>query len=182
MGECIMISVIIPVYNTQRYLAKCIESVICQTYKDLDIIIVDDGSTDLSGEICDEYKKKDPRIRVFHTQNASLSAARNTGIENVPEESEWIAFVDSDDYIEKDMYERLLKGNSDSDIVECGLIKEYNGKSEIESLQKGTYEKEEAFVMLLNGKIRNYAWDKIFRKKLFRDIRFPVRMSPYSTS
>ena len=165
---------IILVYNVEKYLPRCIESVICQTYKDLDIILVDDGSTDSCGKICDEYAKKDPRIRAIHISNCGVSGARNTGIINALPQSEWIAFVDSDDYLEKDMYERLIKASGDSDIVECGLIKEYRDKSVIESLQKGTYGKEEAFVMLFYGKIRNFAWDKIYRKELFRKIRFPI--------
>ena len=168
-----MISVIIPVYNVSKFLPKCIESVISQTYEDLDIILVDDGSTDCSGKICDEYAEKDSRIRVIHTDNNGLSAARNIALDNVLPKSKWIAFIDSDDYIDCDMYENLLKEGSGSDIIECGLVNEYNGKQKVESLKKGTYGTRDAFVMLLNGKIRNYAWDKLYRKELFKKIRFP---------
>lgn len=169
-----MISVIVLVYNVEKYLAKCLDCVVCQTYKDLDIILVDDGSTDSCGKICDEYAEKDPRIRVIHTANSGVSAARNIGLDNVLPQSEWIAFVDSDDYMDQEMYERLIKASGDSEIVECGLVKEFKEKSEVQSLQKGTYGTEEAFIMLLNGKIRNFAWDKIYRKELFREIRFPI--------
>lgn len=168
-----MISVIIPVYNVERFLPKCINSVIRQTYKELDIILVNDGSTDSSGDICNDYAAKDKRIRVINTENRGLSAARNIGIDNALPQSEWIAFVDSDDYIEHNMFAKLLKKAPDSDIIECGLIKEYRTTQKVESLKKGTYSTREALVMLINGKIRNYAWDKLYRKELFREIRFP---------
>jgi glycosyltransferase involved in cell wall biosynthesis len=89
------ISVIIPVYNTESYLRKCLDSIVNQTYRELEIIIIDDGSTDGSGEICDEYKMSDSRIRVFHTENRGLSCARNLGLDEA--KGEWIGFVDSDD-------------------------------------------------------------------------------------
>ena len=102
-----MISVIVPVYNVEPYLRKCLDSIIGQTYKDLEIIIIDDGSTDCSGKICDEYEERDGRLKVFHTENKGLSAARNLGLDNAT--GDWIGFVDSDDWIEPDMYEVLLK-------------------------------------------------------------------------
>ena len=169
-----MISVIIPVYNVERFLSKCINSVIHQTYKELDIILVNDGSTDSSGEICNDYAAKDKRIRVIHTENRGLSAARNIGIDNVLPQSEWIAFIDSDDYIERNMFAKLMKAVKDSDLIECSLIKEYKTKQKLELLEKGTYGTKESIALLINGKIRNYAWDKLYRKELFRDIRFPV--------
>ena len=101
-----MISVIVPVYNVELYLRKCLNSVVNQTYRDLEILIIDDGSTDGSGEICDEYRK-DERVRVFHTDNRGLSCARNLGLDNAT--GEWIGFVDSDDWIEPDMYEVLIR-------------------------------------------------------------------------
>lgn len=91
------ISIIIPVYNAEKYLPQCIESIIAQTFRDFELILIDDGSRDLSGHICDQYAKCDPRIRVYHQSNQGASSARNTGIEKA--NSEWICFVDSDDYI-----------------------------------------------------------------------------------
>lgn len=90
-----MISIIVPVYNVERYLRKCLDSVIGQTYRDLEVLIIDDGSTDGSGAICEEYEGKDKRIKVFHTVNRGLSAARNLGLDEA--KGEWIGFVDSDD-------------------------------------------------------------------------------------
>ena len=98
-----LISVILPVYNVQQYLEKCIESVVNQTYKNLEIILIDDGSTDMSGKICDEFAEKDGRIKVIHSKNGGVSAARNIGLDIAT--GEYIGFVDSDDWIESQMYE-----------------------------------------------------------------------------
>ena len=114
-----LISIIIPVYNVEKYLAKCVESVINQTYKKIQIILIDDGSTDNSGKICDDFKLKDNRIEVIHKKNGGLSDARNAGLKIV--KGDYIGFIDSDDYIEKDMYETLLclliENNADISIV-----------------------------------------------------------------
>ena len=119
-----MISVIVPVYNVKPYLRKCLDSIINQSYRDLEILIIDDGSTDGSGDICDEYRKDD-RIKVFHTENRGLSAARNLGLDSAS--GDWIGFVDSDDWIEPDMYEVLIRKGEETgaDVVECGSLFEY---------------------------------------------------------
>lgn len=100
-----MISVIVPVYNTKEYLERCVNSLLNQTYQDMEIILVDDGSTDGSGEICDRFAERDRRIRVLHKENGGSSSARNLGIENA--EGDYIGFVDSDDYVDANMYEKL---------------------------------------------------------------------------
>lgn len=100
-----MISVIVPVYNTKEYLERCVNSLLMQTYQDMEIILVDDGSTDGSGEICDRFAEREERIRAFHKENGGSSSARNLGIDNA--KGEYIGFVDSDDYVDADMYERL---------------------------------------------------------------------------
>lgn len=103
-----MISVIVPVYNTKAYLERCIDSLLEQTYRDMEIILVDDGSTDGSGEICDSYAARDGRVRVFHKENGGSSSARNLGLDNA--RGDYIGFADSDDYVDPDMYERLYAG------------------------------------------------------------------------
>lgn len=103
----ILISVIVPIYNVQPYLNRCIDSLLNQTHKNLDIILVNDGSTDCCGEICDEYVKKDTRVKVIHKKNGGLSSARNAGLKLAT--GDYIGFVDSDDYIENDMYENLIE-------------------------------------------------------------------------
>ena len=100
-----MISVIVPVYNTKEYLERCVNSLLMQTYQDMEIILVDDGSTDGSGEICDRFAEREERIRAFHKENGGSSSARNLGIDNA--KGDYIGFVDSDDYVDADMYERL---------------------------------------------------------------------------
>ena len=116
-----LISVIVPVYNIEAYLRKCIDSILAQTYTNLEIILVDDGSTDNSGEICNEYAAKDARIRVIHKGNGGLSSARNTGIDIAT--GKYIGFVDSDDYLAPDMYEKLLGAivNNHADISVCNV-------------------------------------------------------------
>lgn len=104
--ENISVSVIVPVYNVAPYLLKCIESILHQSHKNIEVILVDDGSTDDSGKICDDYEEKDNRISVIHKRNAGVSVARNTGIDAA--KGEWICFVDGDDYVMQDYVEYLL--------------------------------------------------------------------------
>ena len=117
-----LISVIVPVYNVENYLPRCLDSIINQTYTNLEILLVDDGATDNSGKLCDEYAQKDNRIRVFHKENGGVSSARNMGLDNAT--GEYIAFVDSDDYIDKCMYEIMLNSSvqNNADIVVCGYL------------------------------------------------------------
>ena len=120
-----LISVIVPIYNVEKYLERCLDSIIKQTYKNLDIILVDDGSIDNSTKICDEYVKKDSRIKVIHKENGGLSDARNVGIDN--SDGKYICFIDSDDYIELDMIENLYDGivKNNANICCCGKLLEY---------------------------------------------------------
>ena len=126
-----MLSVIIPVYQAEQVLEKCIDSVLAQSFQDLEIILVDDGSTDRSGVICDNYAKQDSRIKVIHKKNAGVSAARNSGLSLAS--GEYIAFVDSDDYLEPNMYQsmmdKMLKYNCD--VVMCDCIKDFSDYSEV---------------------------------------------------
>ena len=130
------ISVIVPVYNIEGYLGKCIDSIIAQTYKDLEIILVDDGSSDHCGAICDKYAKKDNRIKVIHKPNGGLSDARNHGIEAAT--GSYLGFVDGDDYIEPQMYEKLHNAlvENDAEMSICsfryvGGYEERNGRLSI---------------------------------------------------
>ena len=167
-----MISVIIPVYNVEPYLQKCLDSVIGQTYRDLEIVIVDDGSTDGSGDICDEYRSDD-RVKVFHTENRGLSAARNLGLDNAS--GDWIGFVDSDDWIEPDMYEALIKKAEETgaDVVECGCYLEYPSGTVEKSRPSICVSGAEAIQFLLREDISNAVWDKLWKRCCFDNIRFP---------
>lgn len=127
-----LISVIVPVYNVQKYVRKSVESILQQTYKNLEIILVDDGSTDESGKICDMLARSDNRVTVIHKKNGGLSDARNAGLDRAT--GELIGFVDSDDYIEKNMYEVLEERMriNEADISCCGRYA-FNGRSNIKS-------------------------------------------------
>ncbi|MEN2775831.1 glycosyltransferase [Acetivibrio clariflavus] len=115
------ISVIVPVYNAEKYLRKCVDSIINQSYRNLEIVLVNDGSTDNSGLICDDYKNMDERIKVFHKANGGVAAATNVGLDNMT--GDYVVFVDSDDYIEKNMLEDMLLilQKENADIVQCGI-------------------------------------------------------------
>ena len=172
-----MISVIVPVYNVEPYLKKCLDSIIGQSYKDLEILIIDDGSTDYSGNICDEYEELDDRIRVFHTENKGLSCARNLGLDEA--KGEWIGFVDSDDWIEPNMYEALLNKAEETgaDVVECGFYRDYPMKPIKQTVNEKVVTGSDVLKALLNGQISTQVWDKIYRAVIFNTIRFPVGRS-----
>lgn len=173
------ISVIIPVYNVAEYLIECMESVINQTYKNIEIILVDDGSTDYSRNICDEYEKKDRRIRVIHKKNGGLSDARNAGI-NIASGT-YITFIDSDDKITVDMIEylwtMLISQNVDMSVCQCDYIDERSNLIKNrglfnDSLILGTEKCMEAF--LENPGFNTVAWGKLYKRTFFENVRYPV--------
>ena len=172
-----LISIIIPVYKVEKYLEKCIESVLKQTYTNLQIILVDDGSPDNCGKICDEYAKKDSRIEVIHKVNGGLSYARNVGISKA--KGRYIGFVDSDDYIKEDMYEILLNliKEYDADVSICNLYDVIDGKEYIRNKENGIQEYSRLDILkevLLDKNIQNYAWNKLYKKELFDEIKYPI--------
>ena len=168
-----MISVIVPVYNVEPYLRKCLDSIVNQTYRGLEILVIDDGSTDGFGKICDEYTGKDERVKVFHTENRGLSAARNLGLDEA--QGEWIGFVDSDDWIEPDMYEVLLNRalETGADIVECGVFKEYPDRTIDWTKPQKCLSAMEAVRALLQRDLRNAVWNKLWKRTCFNSVRFP---------
>ncbi|MFR5743971.1 MAG: glycosyltransferase [Anaerostipes hadrus] len=173
-----LISVIIPVYNVEKYLNKCITSVVEQTYKNLEIIIVDDGSTDQSPEICDEWKKRDSRIQVVHSSNGGAGKARNTALDIAT--GDYVTFVDSDDYIAPQMYQVLLEQFYDGiGIVECNYSMVYDDSEEFKEKRKiykiHTYSAVEAMHENINDHIfRQLIWNKMYRKDVIKGIYFPT--------
>lgn len=173
------ISVIIPIYNVEKYLTKCLESVINQTYNNLEIILVDDGSTDNSGKICDEFSRIDKRIKVIHKNNGGLSDARNKGIESST--GKYISFIDSDDLVNRNMIEILRKNllDFDADISICAFKKVTMDKKIDEEVVKTNntvvYNNLQAIRELLNSdeKVTNHSWNKLYKIKLFEKILFP---------
>ena len=172
------ISVVVPVYNVEKYLEKCLNSIINQTYKNIEIIVVDDGSTDSCGQLCDEYAIMDKRIIVIHKKNGGLSDARNVGIDNAT--GKFICFIDSDDYVESNMIEKLYSvcKETNSDICCCGKFIENTSNTKI-SNSKDFFicSSEEALERMLTiNDIETSAWDKIYKTSLFKnnDIKYPV--------
>lgn len=177
ISSMMLISVVIPVYNVKSYLRKCLNSVINQTYYNMDIIIIDDGSTDGSENICDDYAATDERIRCVHQENMGLSGARNRGIEL--SRGNFITFIDGDDFIEKDMIEDLVQSvRQGIDIIACGFVYcDKNGeKLSVECCQD---------VQILSGKKQmeglfynrfctTSACGKLYAKKLFKTVQYPV--------
>lgn len=184
MGE--IISVIVPVYNVKDYLAQCIESIICQTYRDLEILLVDDGSTDGCGRICDDYAAKDGRIKVIHKENGGVVSARKTGLSLA--KGDWVGYVDGDDWIEPDLYEKLSDSvvKYNADIVMCGRYEDTGGVSReiCHGIAGGYYDKERMIAevyprMIVNGDFFEWGifpsvWDKLFRKSVLWEHQMSV--------
>jgi len=172
------ISVIIPVFNVEKYLYKCINSVLTQTYRNLEIILVNDGSTDNCGDICDRYATQDVRIKVIHKENGGLSSARNIGIELST--GDYLFFVDSDDYISTDCIASLYKAIID-DCSDCAVTNMLNVFEDGKSIS--LYNREKKYYILTREEALNtalyqknigvVAQGKLYKKKLFEDIRFP---------
>lgn len=185
-----LISVIIPVYNVEKYLEKCIDSVLKQTYSNLEIILVDDGSKDNSGKICDEYAEKDNRIKVIHKENGGLSDARNTGIKNST--GDYLSFLDGDDCLKLDFYEYLadLMKNEKYDIAECKFLRipvekienvqeilmQENSLRQIKAIEQTREQAlEELYGFYLNPYVNKVVvWNKLYKRELFDNIEFPI--------
>ena len=172
-----LISVVVPVYNVEEFLDDCIRSIVNQTYTNLEIILVDDGSTDQSPEICDEWMRRDPRIKVIHKSNGGVSSARNIGIEQAT--GEYLGFVDSDDYIYPQMYEYLLTllAKSTLKIAAC-THKVVLNSDQTELLKDICIAKElnlkESLDSVFNGDLNVAVWAKLYAREIFDSIRFPV--------
>lgn len=175
-----MISVIIPIYNVEKYLRTCLNSIINQTFRDLEIILVDDGSSDSSYDICEEYKKSDSRIVVLHKSNLGLSEARNKGIDLA--KGDWIYFLDSDDWIEIDAIDKLYKFAqlNNCDIVQGNHFYAYEEyllyrKPSRKEKKNHILSREETMkCLIINDRIKNFAWGKLYKTNLIRDLKFPV--------
>lgn len=171
-----MISIVVPVYNSDSYLQKCIDSIRNQTLKDFECLLIDDGSTDSSPEICDRVAAEDRRFKVFHITNGGVSRARNCGITHSSEESSYIGFVDSDDWIEPVMFETLLRNaqNSNADVSVCGVFG--GSKKKIRKVLSPAEALKELFG--IKGFL-GYSWNKLVRKDLFRNNLYDEEVGCY---
>lgn len=169
------VSIIVPIYNVEKYIYECVDSLIGQTYRDIEIILVDDASPDNCPAICDEYAQKDSRIKVIHKINGGLSDARNAGIEVAS--GDYLIFVDSDDYITLDMVEQMIymAEKSGADIAACGYTGDEAGLSREPVEDFAVAGSAEALkYILIEKRINTSASTKLFARELFADVRFPV--------
>lgn len=169
------VSVIIPVYNVEMFLERCVSSVCNQSFTDMEVILVDDGSTDHSGKLCDVLAEKDSRIKVIHQKNGGLSDARNTGIAYA--RGQWVSFVDSDDWVEECFVDNLLKEAEKNQcaIVGCSYRKVFENQQYDFSDKKYNlqiYEKKEIMSNLIDNKIQQVVWNKLYKKELIDRILF----------
>lgn len=164
----LLVSVIVPVYNVAPYAREALDSVVGQTYRNLDVVVVDDGSTDGSGDICDEYLR-DPRVRVIHQQNRGLSAARNAGLDHV--HGDVIAFLDSDDSFHPHMLATMVDelARSGADVVVCDFDWDLKGSR----LERGSFDSAGALREMAAGRMELAVWNKVYRRELWDGIRFP---------
>lgn len=173
-----MISVIVPIYNVEKYLEKCIESILAQTYTDYELILVNDGSTDGCYEICQKFSKRDVRIKLINKPNGGLSSARNVGIDN--SKGDYITFVDSDDYISKYMLQELYRGlcENEADIAMCSFKRVKENETIVDencSIKVDIHDSIECFRRIYTDKVDEYtvAWGKLYKSSLFQKIRYP---------
>lgn len=177
------ISIVVPVYNVEKYLQECINSILAQSFTNFELILVDDGSDDRSGEICDIYSQKDARVKVIHKSNGGLSSARNAGIHIA--KGEYIGFVDSDDCIEKEMFTELYKAvrKYQSDIAVCSFAQiDENGRRgeqfsdfDTEMILSRIQAQEKYFQGYAQSMIYTVAWNKLYRRSLFENMEYPIR-------
>lgn len=169
------LSIIIPVYQVETTLDRCIESILRQSFTDYEIILVDDGSTDGSGKICDEWKEREPRISVIHQSNRGLSAARNTGLELA--RGEYIAFVDSDDTLADNTLAEIMQGierYADCRIIEFPVFVRYGSRLEyVLTFKERLYNNVKDYWLNQQGYLHAYTCNKVYRRDLFKTIRFP---------
>ena len=180
MSDQPLLTVIVPCYNVEKYINKCVSSIVSQSYPHLEILLINDGSTDETGAICGTWQDRDQRIRVIHKQNEGLSYARKTGIENMT--ADYVAFVDADDWIDTNMYADMMSAmiSTDSDIAQCayceifedGRMKHHGTERNAASIEVIGRE-EGVFLILKAEKWQSFVWNKIFKKQLFDHIVFP---------
>ena len=175
------LSIIVPIYKVEKYLDECIQSILGQTFTDLELILVDDGSPDACPQMCDAIAEQDSRVRVIHQKNGGLSAARNTGIEAA--RGNWLGFVDSDDFVAPDFYEKLYNAavNADADCAICSVQLTHEDGSRMDTLQHwkvygGGYTGEDILKTITwqNNAPYLVAWNKLYRREVFRTLRYPV--------
>lgn len=172
-----LISVIVPIYKVQDYLDRCVQSIVNQTYKNLEIILVDDGSPDDCPQICDDWRKKDPRIKVIHKENGGLSDARNAGMKVMT--GVYVSYIDSDDWIEENMYQMMMNAikTNKAEICECafkktsGSVKKEDQKNDD---KVSIMDKRSALMAVVEEKIQPVVWNKLYKREVVDELWFEV--------
>ena len=178
MDNEVLVSIVVPAYNVENYVERCLNSLLAQIYKNIEIIVIDDGSNDNTGLLCDNMAKHDKRISVFHQVNRGLSAARNKGIDNA--KGEYITFVDSDDLVDPELISKMIEisRKEEADIVQCSVFAFINERdiSNIKSKSFKIYSSRDMCENLLDGKYENsgVVWAKLYNRRLFGDLKFSV--------
>lgn len=177
-----LVSLIVPVYNVEQYLEEALNSIINQTYRNIEIIVIDDGSKDESGLICNKYASQDNRIRLIHQANAGLSSARNSALEIV--HGDYITYIDSDDAVDPSYVETMVNAivHDDSDIVVCKFDEQHTEGEmfanpdvrAIPAVRSGKYDHSEILRLLFDGKINTAVFNKLYKRKIWKELRFPV--------
>ena len=169
------ISIIVPVYNVEQYLPRCIDSILAQTFTDFEVLLVDDGSKDRSGAICDEYAAKDKRVKTFHKENGGVSSARNLGLDVA--KGEWVSFIDADDYISNDFYADILNYNS-SDVIQKSftIVTSAERTNVVNVVLQKLASKNEIDTFFVR-KRNNALWDKIIKREVIGNVRFDNKIS-----
>ena len=176
MNDHHYLSIIVPIYNAETYLRSCIESILCQTYKNFELLLIDDGSKDSSATIIDEYESSDNRVKAIHKVNGGCSSARNKGLDLA--EGDLIAFVDADDVLDKRMYELLIENMDqyNADISACDFVKEFdesidkNVNLSLPRIKPRLFSKEERYKSI--PFIQGYVWNKVWKKDVLKNQYF----------
>lgn len=174
MNKQMLISIIVPIYNAEKFLERCVDSIINQTYKNLEILLIDDGSTDNSGKICEKYKKKDERISVVHKENGGVSNTRNIGLNLA--NGEYVFFIDADDFLDDNVISELVKNSYGFDIIKTSY--KINNKNKIKSIKESNiYDKNEYINKVILGNIGGHCWGYLIRRDIIQNIVFDENTS-----
>jgi len=165
------ISIIIPVYNGEKYLPQCLDSILAQSYPHWELLLIDDGSKDSSGSICEAYAQKDSRIKAIHQQNSGQAAARNAGVAIAT--GDYISFIDCDDWIDSDMYQTMVSTlqQQQAEVIICGYIEEYDGRQKHVHTDETitVYDAMEAVKLVLQNRIGSYLWSMLFQRDVVQE-------------
>lgn len=177
MNQCPKISIIVPIYKTEQYLQRCIDSILAQTFTNFELLLIEDGSPDNSGKICDKYALKDSRIKVYHKENGGVSSARNLGLDHAT--GEWITFCDSDDWVNKDWLELFILNSNTDMVIQSYYVSTITNPEKIKQLKNKNYSKinfNNLFDDLIDINNLGYLWCRLFKNRIIQE--YNIRFNP----